>query len=121
MTSGGLAPKVNDSHRFHSNVACILFTEGIINGSPVRFLLDSGAVVSVIKQEFLPMQSHNEIMEIKTSAITANGAPLNVVISMERFTCHHTFVVINNLTVECLLGADFLRKHEQYWIARVAH
>ena len=50
---------MNDSHRPHPNIAninldVILFTEGLINKSPVRFLLDSGAAVSVIKQESLP-------------------------------------------------------------------
>ena len=50
---------MNDSHWPHPNTAninldVILFTEGLINKSPVRFLLDSGAAVSVIKQESLP-------------------------------------------------------------------
>ena len=114
---------MNDSHRAHPNIAninldVILFTEGLINKSPVRFLLDSGAAVSVIKQESLPKQRHSDITETKTSAVTTNGSHLNVVgqitlaVSMEQFTCNHTFVVINNLTVDCLLGADFLRKHE---------
>ena len=31
---------------------------------------------------------------------------------MEQFTYDHTFAVINNLTVDCLSGDDFLRKHE---------
>ena len=114
---------MNDSHRPHPNIAninldVILFTEGLINKSPVRFLLDSGAAVSVIKQESLPEQSHSDITETNTSAVTANGSHLNVVgqitlaVLMEQFTCDHNFVVINNLTVDCLLGVDFLRKHE---------
>ena len=87
---------MNDSHRPHPNIAninldVILFTEGFINKSPVRFLLDSGAAVSVIKQKSLPKQSHSDITETKTSAVTANGSRLNVVgqitlaVSMEQF------------------------------------
>ena len=74
--------------------------------------------MSVIKQDSLPKQSHSDITETKTLAVTANGTPLNVIgqitltVAMEQFTCDHTFAVINNLTVNCLLGADFLRKHE---------
>ena len=100
------------------NLDVILFTEGLINESPVRFLLDSGAAVSVIKKDSLPKQSHSDITETKTLAVTANGTPLNVVgqitltVTMEQFSCNHTFVVINNLTGNCLLGADFLRKYE---------
>ena len=114
---------MNNSHRPHPNIAnitldVILFTEGLINKSPIRFLLDYGAAVSVKKQESLPKQSHSDITETKTSAVTANGSHLNIIgqitlaVSMEQFTCDHTFVVINNLTVDCLLGADFLMKHE---------
>ena len=35
--------------------------------------------MSVIKQESLPKQSHSDITGTKTSAVTANGTPLNVV------------------------------------------
>ena len=100
------------------NLDVILFTEGLINESPVGFLLDFGAAVSVLKKDSLPMQSHSDITETKTLAVTANGTLLNVVgqitltVTMEQFTCDHTFVVINNLTVDCLLGTDFLRRHE---------
>ena len=56
--------------------------------------------MSVIKQDSVPKQSHSDITETETLAITANGAPLNVVrqmtltVTMEQFTCDHTFVVI---------------------------
>jgi len=33
-------------------------------------------------------------------------------ISIGSFICEHTFIVIHDLTVNCLLGADFLKKHE---------
>ena len=123
LTGGELAFALN-SHCPYPNISninldVILFIEGLNSESPVRFLLDSGAAVSVIKQDSFPKQSHSDITETKTSAVTANGTLLNVVgkitvtDAMERFTCDHTFVVINNVTVDCLLGADFLRKHEE--------
>ena len=80
--------------------------------------------MSVIKQKSLPKQSHCDIKETEILAVTANGAPLNVVrqithtVTMEQFTCDHTFIIIYNLTVDCLLGVDFLA---QYWIVRVVY
>ena len=51
--------------------------------------------------------------------MSANGTPLDVrgqiklVVSIGSFSCEHTFIVISDLTVDCLLGADlsFLKKH----------
>ena len=72
----GSCPSPVNNHRPHPNIAninlnVILFTEGLINESP-KFLLDSGAVVPVIMQEYLPKHSHNDITETKTSAVAAN-------------------------------------------------
>ena len=114
---------MNNNHHPQSNIAninldVILFTEGLVNQSPVQFLLDSGAAVSVIKQESIPKQNYNDIIETNTLAVSANGTPLNVVgqiklsVLMEQFSCDHNFVVIKGLTVDCLLGANFLKKHE---------
>ena len=36
---------------------------------------------------------------------------IKLVVSIGSFTCEHTFIVICDLTVDCLLGADFLKKH----------
>ena len=52
------------------------------------------------------------------SPVSANGVTLDVkgqiklLVSLGPFTCEHTFIVIRDLIVECLLGADFLKKHE---------
>ena len=49
--------------------------------------------------------------------MNANGTPLDVrdqiklVVSVGSFTCEHEFIVIHDLIVDCLLGADFLKKH----------
>ena len=55
------------------------------------------------------------ITPIHTRAINANGSPLDVIgetvadIILGDLTVNQKFVVIRNLTVECLLGADFCR------------
>ena len=47
----------------------------------------------------------------------ANGTPLDVVgrakiaVSLGSFCTKEEFTVIHNLTVDCLLGADFLKEH----------
>ena len=57
------------------------------------------------------------ITPIHTRAINANGSPLDVIgetvadIILGDLTVNQKFVVIRNLTVECLLGADFLQAH----------
>ena len=55
----------------------------------------------------------------KTRAVGANGTPLDVVgqttVSIQQaigdFKVNHQFIVVNNLTVDCLLGVDFLQMH----------
>ena len=57
------------------------------------------------------------ITPIHTRAISANGSPLDVIgetvadIILGDLTVNQKFVVVRNLTVECLLGADFLQAH----------
>ena len=49
--------------------------------------------------------------------MSANGSPLDIVgqtvvtVTLDNFTVNHNFTVVNNLTVDCLLGADFLERH----------
>jgi len=112
-------PRVNDDHQLHSdtptiNVNTVLCTEGFANHS----LTDSGAAVSVARLRSLSDEDHKAITNTKSSAVSANGTPLDVkgqiklMISIGSFICEHTFIVICDLTVDCLLGADFLKKHE---------
>ena len=50
-------------------------------------------------------------------AVGANGTPLDVVgqttvtLQLGNFKVDHQFIVVRNLTVDCLLGADFLPQH----------
>ena len=81
-----------------------------------NFLVDSrsGAAVSVVHSNLVkdcPMTKQGGL------AVGASGSPLDVVgqtvttITLRDFTIGHTFTVVNNLTVDCLLGADFLEQH----------
>ena len=58
------------------------------------------------------------ITSLYTRAIRANGSPLNVVgetvadIVLGGVAVQQMFAVIRNLTIDCLLGADFLQVHD---------
>ena len=87
---------------------------GCIGSRPTQFLLDSGAAMSVVNYNVVKCQP---IAEIHTHAAGANGAPLDVIgqttvtLQLGDFKVDHQFTVVRNLTVDCLLRADFLRKH----------
>ena len=83
---------------------------------PTKILLDTGAAVSVARYEFLPKEYRRKLTE-SSGGVGANGIPLDVVrrakiaLSLESFSTEKEFTVIHNLTVDCLLGADFLKEH----------
>ena len=60
---------------------------------------------------------HLHCMDTTRHAVGANGSSLNVVghttatITLSNFTVNHNFIVVRNLTVGCLLGANFMQHH----------
>lgn len=83
-----------------------------------KLLLDSGATVSIICFDVLPDAVRETIVpNYNHRVIDANGHPLDVrgtitlAIQLRSFTMKQEFVVANNITVDCLLGAHFLSKH----------
>jgi hypothetical protein len=87
---------------------------------PISFLIDSGAAVSVLGIDKLHPASFPAIKQDSQSQVGgANGQPLEVVDTVELpiivggdFTTRHTFVLVRHLSVDCLLGADFLTQHQ---------
>ena len=68
------------------------------------FLIDSGAAV--------PSRIRAEISNVAPMANDANGSPLDVVgrvnieITLDTFGTNHYFIVVQKLTVDCLLGME---------------
>ena len=99
------------------DVNAVLQAEGKIGNSPVQFLLDSGAAVSVICCDMVPVSAMRRMEPASSSTVAANGLPLDVVgqvsvpVSLSGYCVTHTFLVVRRLTVERLLGAHFLEKH----------
>ena len=81
---------------------------------PTNVLLDTGAAVSVTRYDFLPEEYQ---LTESPGAVGANGMPLDVVgrpkiaVSLQLFSTEEEFTIIHNLTVDCLLDADFLKEH----------
>jgi len=93
------------------NINNIYCENGYIGNMPVNVLVDSGAAVSVIHYNLV---RDMQLANTSGGAVGANGSPLDVVgqttvtITLGYFTIKHNFVVVRNLTVDCLLGADFM-------------
>ena len=69
--------------------------------------------MSVVCYQFLA--GHNvQITRQATAAVGANGTPLDVVghtqlaVTLGTFRTQYQFTIVQHLTVDCLLGADFL-------------
>ena len=84
-----------------------------------RFLLDSGAAVSVVHYDSLDECWRHRIKDdVAQNTVAADGLPLEVVghigipISLGKFGADNEFTVVKNLSVECILGADFLVRYD---------
>ena len=117
---GRLAKAITDPHRLQHNffvlpsINSIYSVNGYIGDTPVNFLVDSGAALSVIHYNLV---RDMQLTQTSHCAVGANGSPLDIVgqvmvtIALGTFVIAHTFVVVHNLTVDCLLGADFMKNH----------
>ena len=80
-----------------------------------KFLMDSGASVSVILHVVLADCWRNSIGKKETqNTLAVNGLPLEVIeqvtvqMSLGKFRAEQKFTVVQKLTVDCILGVDFL-------------
>ena len=84
----------------------------------LQILLDSGAALSLIRNDALDDRSRKSLTATSKTAIGANGLPLkvmgqvNIDVSLGTFQAAHTFIVVKDLTFECILGVDFLRSNK---------
>ena len=99
------------------DVNVVINVHGLLNDSNVQYLLDSGAAQSVVHYDPLDESQRRQITSVETMMLGANGLPLDVKGSIELpvrlglFHANHPFIVVQNLTVDCLLGAGFLTEY----------
>ena len=90
---------------------------GLLGGRPVHFLIDSGAAVSVVSHDILSTSARANITKAAPLTVGANGLPLDVLgsvklqVNVNNVCTSHVFIVARKLTVDCLLGIDFLSCH----------
>ena len=89
-----------------------------VDTKQVCCLIDSGATVSLINSRILSRTKFDTLEhESLPTALGANGTPLAVVgrielsLTLGSFGTKQSFIVVNDLTVDCILGADFLFLH----------
>ena len=97
-----------------SSTLTTLYMDGLIGELPIKFLLDSGATMSVVRYDF---KANHQITRATTLVVGTNGTSLDVightilVVSLGIFTTQQKFTVVRQLTLDCLLGANFLMNH----------
>ncbi|CAB3385818.1 Hypothetical predicted protein [Cloeon dipterum] len=92
---------------------------GRVLGEDVTFLVDSGAMVSLMSLA-LVQELRAAIVPFQHNVGTANGAPMKVVGQVDVFIdwgkkgFYHTFVVVDvvGVTFESLIGSDFMCEHQ---------
>ena len=101
------------------NINTVLRINGLLGHSPVTFLLDSGATISVVRLDTLTTDLRSRITTTGLATpIGANGSPLDMIgqvkipVTIGSFHTEQVFTVVKTLTVDCLLGSDFLIAQE---------
>ena len=91
---------------------------GFIMSCHVKCLVDSGASISLINSDIIAPEKLQSLSRASLPlAVGANGSPLHVMgkidlpVKLGNFESKHSFVVVDKLVVDCILGADFLFHH----------
>ena len=93
--------------------------EGTINQTPTSLVLDTGAVVTLLRHDHRNQVGTNELNPwAGANLISANGSPItvygtvNVVLRLADIDFSTQMVVVDGLTAKAILGLDFLEVHE---------
>ena len=96
----------------------IVRVDGLLDQDKAQFVLDSGTALSVVRYDTVnPAYRQHIQTDGICAAVGANGLLLDVIgrvklpVRLREFRWDQEFTVVKNLTVACLLGADFLIRH----------
>jgi hypothetical protein len=94
------------------------YVHGTMNNCPTKFLIDTGAAVTLMFEELWNQSGRKELSPLSTKMLVGvDGSPLDVEgsavvglsLGTERF--HHEIIVVKGLTTRAIIGLDFLEKH----------
>ena len=93
----------------------LIFLNIRINGFKKKAVLDTGSTLSIIAPEYLTMfqlknvqKTDKVIRAIDGHEIRMSGT-VNLILIINRCTLYFQFMVLNNCTVDCLLGTDVIK------------
>ena len=96
--------------------------QGTIKGRPAKFLVDTGAAVSILSKhvwDVVSKQQENTLEEATgKSLIGVEGSPLKIMgavyleVTFEKQQFDVCFLVADSLTTEAILGQDFLKSNK---------
>ncbi|MES9880251.1 MAG: RNase H-like domain-containing protein [Sedimenticola sp.] len=96
-----------------------IYCDGLIEGWPVKMLVDTGSVVTLVHFDLFQQcteRVHN-VEPFQETIVSANGQPLQIHgqatmgIEVGGKIFKHTVIVCKDLAHWCLLGTDFMRDH----------
>ena len=97
------------------------FVLGKVFSSPVSFLVDTGAGVSLLRGDVwdkVAPSNCKKKLQTANSLVGVDGIPLqlrgtaSVKISVGNLTICHNFVIADKITAEAILGMDFLEENK---------
>ena len=97
-----------------------VFTEVQVGGVSLNMLVDTGSAVTLVHKRVSEKVAprYGPLGAQGTQVVSANGSPLKIVgmvdieIAVAGICAIHPVLIAEDITHECLLGVDFLRKHE---------
>ncbi len=101
--------------KLKSKIAPSLYAQGIVNKKSLNFLIDSGAVVSILSEDCAKKLNVGSLQKATHKLIGASGTNLevvgslnNVVVTLGGTSFIVDFIVVRNLVTSAVLGSDFL-------------
>ena len=108
------------SARHTSAVACTLTLKGAVEGYTTHMLVDTGSSVTLLHenvwkaavrgQKQLSPAKYHAVMAVNGESLVLSGQG-DVLLKVGEHVGVHSVLVVKEMTQECLLGTDFLERH----------
>ena len=107
------------SARHTSAVACTLTLKGAVEGYTTHMLVDTGSSVTLLHENVwkAAVRGQKQLSPAKYPVMAVNGESLvlsgqgDVLLKVGEHVGVHSVLVVKEMTQECLLGTDYLERH----------